>query len=87
MSDHEEHMGLLDLDVRDASGRIAPATAGKFRVVGVDTFDRDPDSHWVYGEYDTLDEAIACANAHGAPMLKTHVYDDQGRHLHDAGTV
>ena len=60
---------------------IAPK--GQFRVVGVDTFSNED---WVCGDYDTEQEAIAVANEKGGTMLKTHVYDDKGKHLHDAGT-
>jgi hypothetical protein len=54
------------------------APAGKFRVVGVDTFDG---TDWVYGDYDTQEQALALAEAKGGEMLKTHVYDDTGRHI------
>lgn len=59
------------------------APEGKFRVVGVDTFS---DEDWIQGDYDTEQEAIDAATALGQPMLKAHVYDDQGRHLFEAGT-
>ena len=58
------------------------APPGKFRVVGVDTFDH---TDWVDGDYDTREEALARARSQGGEMLKTHVYDDQGRHIGDAG--
>jgi hypothetical protein len=59
------------------------APSGKFRVVGVDTFDHDD---WVQGDYDTKEAALAAAKANGGVMLKMHVYDDKGRHLGQAGT-
>jgi hypothetical protein len=59
------------------------APPGKFRVIGVDTFDG---TDWIYGDYKTRDEAIKLANEIGGTMLKTHVYDDQGKHIHSAGT-
>ncbi len=59
------------------------APEGKFRVIGVDTFDH---SDWIYGDYDTKEEAISLANTKGGTMLKTHVYDDQANHIHQAGT-
>lgn len=58
-------------------------TVGKFRVVGVDTFDG---TDWVEGEFDTKEEAIAHAKARGGEMLKMHVYDEHGRHISQAGT-
>jgi len=60
------------------------APTGKFRVVGVDTFDG---TDWVVGDYPTLDEArtVARDQAKGKEMLKMHVYDEDGRHHFDAG--
>jgi len=62
------------------------APVGKFRVVGVDTFDRDG-SDWVQGDFDTLVEALKVAADNAGTMTKMHVYDDQGRHIDDFGTV
>ena len=59
------------------------APAGKFRVVGVDTFSNDD---WVQGDFDTLEEAQATADKKGGEMTKMHVYDDKGNHRHEAGT-
>jgi hypothetical protein len=61
------------------------APKGKFRVVGVDTFDGDD---WVEGDFDTLAQAQKHANERtkGEQVLKMHVYDDTGTHRHDAGT-
>jgi hypothetical protein len=59
------------------------APKGKFRVVGVDTFDG---GDWVDKDCNTLDEAIAHADGRGGTMLKMHVYNDEGKHLHEAGT-
>jgi hypothetical protein len=61
--------------------RIAPK--GKFRVLAVDTFDG---TEWIHRDCDTKDEAIKEANQRGSTMIKAHVYDDEGNHLHDAGT-
>lgn len=62
-------------------GHVPPK--GKFRVIGVDTFDG---GDWVQGDFDTKEEALACARAKGGNMTKMHVYDDTGRHIGDAGT-
>ena len=59
------------------------APFGKFRVVGVDTFDH---TDWVEGDFDTKDAAIDHARSRGGEMLKMHVYDDQQRHIEQAGT-
>jgi len=61
--------------------RAAPK--GKFRVICVDTFDG---GDWVHGDYDTKEEAIKWANTKSGEMLKSHVYDDAGRHVSEAGT-
>lgn len=62
---------------------VRNAPKGKFRVVGVDTFDG---GDWVEGDFDTKNEAINHANKQGDTMLKMHVYNDQGHHIHEAGT-
>lgn len=59
------------------------APKGKFRVVGVDTFDG---TDWVQGDYKTRDEAVKIAKEKGGTMLKTHVYDDKGNHIFEAGS-
>lgn len=59
------------------------APAGKYRVIGVDTFDG---TDWIYGDYNSKEEAIKLAKEKGGTMLKTHVYDDQGKHVFQAGT-
>ena len=59
------------------------APTGKYRTVGVDTFDG---TDWVIGDYNTMGQAISAANSKGGAMLKTHVYDDVGQHIHSAGT-
>lgn len=60
------------------------APTGKFRVMGVDTFDR---TDWVDGDFDTKDAAIAHAKerAKGAVMMKLHVFDDLGNHVYEDG--
>ena len=89
MSDVSEHpeYHLDSIAIKNAADpnhrAVLKANPGKIRVVGVDTFDH---GDWVYAEYDTLEEAVVCAEAHGGTMLKTHVYDDTGKHLHEAGT-
>ncbi len=59
---------------------IAPK--GKFRVIGVDTFDG---TDWIEGDYDTKPEALKIAKEKGGTMLKTHIYDDEGTHVGDHG--
>jgi len=59
------------------------APEGKFRVIGVDTFDG---TDWIDGDFDTAEEAINHARQRGGTMLKMHAYDDRGRHVGEGGT-
>jgi hypothetical protein len=59
------------------------APVGKFRVIGVDTFDG---GDWVDGDFDSREVALAHAKARGGEMLKMHVYDDKGNHVGSAGS-
>lgn len=68
--------------IDDTFSRKAPK--GKFRVVGVDTFDG---GDWVYDDMDTLEEAKKFADEKGARMLRIYVYDDIGVCKHSAGSV
>lgn len=60
--------------------RAAPK--GQFRVIGVDTFDG---GDWVEADFNTRSEALQHAATRGGEMLKMHVYDDEGRHIGEAG--
>ena len=70
------HRGI-DIDF----SRKAPP--GKFRVVGVDTFDG---TDWCESDFATKEEAVRYAQGRGGPMLKMHVYNDEGVHVAQAGT-
>ncbi len=61
------------------------APKGKFRVIGVDTFDSEG-CDWIEGDFDTKEEAIRHAKLKGGTMLKMHVFDDAGNHVSEAGT-
>jgi len=56
---------------------------GKYRVVGVDTFDG---TDWVQGDYPSRNAAIEVAQRESGTMCKMYVYDDQGRCRHAFGT-
>ena len=60
------------------------APPGKFRVIGVDTFDGDD---WVEGDFDTLELAKkhVIKSITGKEMLIMHIYDDRGKHCANAG--
>lgn len=59
------------------------APAGKYRVIGVDTFDG---TDWREGDFETKDAALAHAQSKGDQMTKMYVYDDQGNYIAQAGT-
>jgi hypothetical protein len=59
------------------------APKGKYRVIGVDTFAHED---WVQEDGTDKQSAIRIANEKGGNMQKMHVYDDQGNHIHEAGT-
>lgn len=60
---------------------IAPK--GKFRVIGVDTFDG---GDWHDGDYDTKEAALEVARKKGGNMTILYVYDDKGNRIGSAGT-
>jgi len=60
------------------------APNGKFRIIGVDTFDG---TDWVYEDVGTLEEAKKFADKTGAKFLKIHVYNDKGEHMYEAGEI
>jgi hypothetical protein len=61
------------------------APKGKFRVVGVDTFE-GPTADYLIGDFDSLKEAMAETDKHGGVMNPVYCYDDQGTMLHSAGS-
>ena len=63
-------------------GLIAPK--GKFRLVGVDTFE-GPLADYLIGDYDTKEAAIEDCKRHGGHMNPCYVFDDAGNSLFRAG--
>ncbi len=59
------------------------APKGKFRLIGVDTFDG---GDWVVGDYKSLSTAREIANSEtvGKQMIKMYIYDDTGK-CHPSG--
>lgn len=55
------------------------APKGKFRVIGVDTFNG---GDWIEGDFDTKEQAVECADKKGGAFLKIHVYDDNGHNIY-----
>lgn len=60
------------------------APQGKFRVIGVDTFDG---GDWVEGDFDTCELARKHVDERtaGKQMLEMHIYDDNGSNVGSAG--
>jgi hypothetical protein len=61
------------------------APKGKFRVVGVDTFEGF-DADYLIGDYDTIEEARKVCTERGGVMNSCYVYDDSGMQLAEAGS-
>ncbi len=63
--------------------RVAPM--GKFRVIGVDTFDG---GDWLDDDFDSLEAAVRHVEAliDGKQMLMMYIYDDTGKYLEQRGT-
>lgn len=60
------------------------APIGKYRVVGVDTFE-GPCAEYLIGDFDTELEAKEMAVKRGGIMNPVYVYDDGGKNLFSAG--
>lgn len=58
------------------------APKGKFRVIGVDTFDG---GDWVEGDYATIQDAINAARSKAGEMTYMHVFDDRGCNVESFG--
>lgn len=67
-------------NIDEGFSRKAPK--GKFRVIGVDTFDG---GDWKVGDFNRTN-AIKTADQKGGQMTKMYVYDDKGKCIHEAGT-
>src|SRR5262249_59854298 len=57
------------------------APRGKFRVVGVDTFE-GPDADYLIEDADSLKKARQLADQNVGDMNPTYVYDDKGEHVY-----
>lgn len=61
------------------------APKGKFRVIGVDTFEAF-DADYLIGDYNTPRGAIRVAKKKGKNMNPVYVYDDKGKLIANFGT-
>ena len=59
------------------------APPGKYRVVGVDTFDG---TDWIDGDYDSEQEARKAARKLGGTMQKSYIYTDEPQLIDSYGT-
>ncbi|PIR92602.1 hypothetical protein COU01_00840 [Candidatus Falkowbacteria bacterium CG10_big_fil_rev_8_21_14_0_10_44_15] len=62
---------------------LPQAPAGKFRIIGVDTFDYQT---WLVGDCDTLLEAQELAEKKVGDMTVMHIFNDHGRRVWFTGT-
>ena len=60
------------------------APPGKFRVIGVDTFE-GPLEDYLIGDFEDKDVAIKTATNKAGDMNPCYVYDDQGKRIFGAG--
>lgn len=67
--------------IDESFSRQAPA--GKFRVVGVDTFEG---SDWLENDCGTIEEAQKVANKKSGEMTMMYIYNDKGAYVGEAGT-
>ncbi len=61
------------------------APKGKYRVVGVDTFE-GPTADYPIGDYRTFKRAVAVCLEHGGQMNPCYVYDSNGKCLFKSGS-
>lgn len=76
---------FIDPQSLAAAGRLK-APHGKFRVVGVDTFE-GPTADYLVGDFGTSAEAIQVAHKNGGEMNICYVYDDTGEIVFTQGTL
>jgi len=62
------------------------APKGRYRVVGVDTFE-GPRDDFLMGDFDVLEDAKEEARYNGGEMNVTYVFDDEGNTLARFGSV
>ena len=79
---HLDHFGVK-VSMKDKNGTELQPPVGKFRLVGVDTFDGES---WIYGDFDTESEGRRQCAQKGGVMLKGYLYDDKGRCIEEAGS-
>ena len=60
------------------------APKGKFRVIGVDTFE-GPTADYLIGDFPSLAEAQSAAKEHAGDMNPVYVYNDAGVMVFNAG--
>ena len=61
------------------------APKGKYRVIGVDTFE-GPNADYLIGDYKSINKAMKAVDEHGGTMNPCYLYDDAGKLLYKRGT-
>ena len=59
------------------------APPGKFRIIGVDTFDG---SDWLENDCDTLEGVQKLVDEKGDKMTMMYIYNDKGEYVGETGT-
>lgn len=70
---------------RSPSGLELSAPKGKFRVIGVDTFE-GPFADYKIGDFDSKNEAVSTATRQAGQMNPVYVYDDEGSLVWSGGS-
>ena len=81
-----DYIKQSDTDAEDGGRRRLTAPKGKFRVIGVDTFE-GPRADYLIDDFDKLKDAIEEARGHAGSMNPCYVYDDRGRGMWSGGSV
>ena len=81
----------IAIETNDQLGEIMKVQApqGQYRVIGrgrIDTMDFPSEAFLFCKDYESLDEARACADGLTQLYFWTYVYDDNGQLLHEASS-
>lgn len=75
-----KYLRLDKQDRKNGTRERLKAPKGKFRVIGVDTFE-GPTADYLIGDYASLGDAIAVAKQKGGVMNPVYVYDESGKEV------
>ena len=80
------YINQSDKDAKDGGRRHLTAPKGKFRVIGVDTFE-GPRADYLIDDFKKLKDAIESARSHAGNMNPCYVYDDEGLGMWSGGSI